>query len=113
MIESRFLKVSTKETAKRRYLNQLKHVTQVLFTILGKCFFGFSEPIKSKLLKSINQLTNRKLRKVTQNHPQNIKGPKNDIKLAVIRKLLNELLIFFQKINFHSKPYVHDFFWNF
>ena len=66
-----------------------------------------------KIIKSADQSKQFKSYLSTQNHEQNIKRPKIDIKLAVINKLLNDLVIFFQKINFHSKPYVQDFFWNF
>ena len=43
------------------YLNKLKSATQAVSTIVGKCFLGFNQPIRSKVLKRSKQLTNQKL----------------------------------------------------
>ena len=44
-----------------RCSNKLKTVTQAVWTIMGKCFLGFLQPIRTKLLKTLKQLTNQKL----------------------------------------------------
>ena len=44
-----------------KYSNKLKSATHAVSMIVGKCFLGFYQPIRSKLLKTFKQLTNQKL----------------------------------------------------